>query len=114
MEAGDLDAAFEGYLALLDHARALGNDMGMVIGMAIMAKILSARGDHRRAVLLAGVHEAHRSVLGLSLPEAITYAEDPRPAAEAALGGEEVAALWEQGLGMSMLEAFELVEELRA
>jgi len=113
MEAGDVDAAFEGYLALLDHARALGNDMGMVIGMAIMAKILSARGDHRRAVLLAGVHETQRSVLGLSLPEPITYFEDPRPAAEAVLGPGEVASLWSQGQGMSMLEAFELIDELR-
>ncbi|MEO3862431.1 LuxR C-terminal-related transcriptional regulator [Acrocarpospora sp. B8E8] len=104
LESGDLAEARQRF----DEALRLGRDAGLRMETARRLAgfaLLSAReGDPRRAVLLAAASSAQRPAAGSRLENVLAPARD-------VLGEATVAALWAEGLGLTLDQAVRLALE---
>ncbi len=109
---GDLDTAAASFLEALDHEEQVGNRTGMGIALDNLAAQASARGDHLRAVRLAGASDVIKETAGGHAPPALIDLPDPRTAARPVLGESAVAAAWAEGRDMPLERALAYAREV--
>jgi tetratricopeptide (TPR) repeat protein len=111
LEQGDLTTAQASFLEALDNDELVGNRTGMGVIFDNLAARASRRGEHLRALRLAGASESLKEAAGGHAPPPLIDLPDPREAAREALGEAAVAAAWEEGRAMTLEQAVALARE---
>ncbi|MGH2684699.1 MAG: ATP-binding protein, partial [Actinomycetota bacterium] len=96
-EQGDLDIGRSSFLQALDYDERISNRTGMTTTLDNLAAQASGRGEHLRALRLAGASDALKESVGGRAPDPLIDLPDPREAARAELGDAAVGAAWEEG-----------------
>jgi predicted ATPase/class 3 adenylate cyclase len=110
-EMGDMDTGRRNFLHTLQDAVAYGDRTGMALSLDNLADIETRRGNHVRAMRLAGASEAIKESAGGEAPPELLNLADPRDRARQLLSDEEIAAAWEEGRAMSPEEALAFARE---
>ena len=108
---GDLAAARACFLEALDNDERVGNRTGMAVVFDNLAAQAASRGEHLRAVRLAGASQGIKDAVGGQAPPPLIDIPDPRPAAREVLGDPAVEAAWEEGRAMTLEQAVEVARQ---
>jgi predicted ATPase/class 3 adenylate cyclase len=111
LEQGDLATAQASFLEALDNDLLVGNRTGMGVIFDNLAARASRRGEHLRALRLAGASESLKEAAGGHAPPPLIDLPDPREAARPVLGEAAVDAAWEEGRSMTLEQAIGLARE---
>jgi predicted ATPase/class 3 adenylate cyclase len=110
-EMGELDLARSCVLETLDMVEPIVNMTGLAVALDNLAAHANAAGYPERAMRLAGASSAVKEAAGGAAPPQLLDLPDPSEVAGRSLGEEEIAALWEEGRGMSLQEALAYARE---
>jgi predicted ATPase/class 3 adenylate cyclase len=108
---GDLTTAASCLLEALDNDEGVGNRTGMGIVLDNLAAIASVKGNHLRALRLAGASEATKESAGGHAPPPLVDLPDPRDAARVEVGEAVVKAAWDEGRAMTLDQALGYARE---
>jgi tetratricopeptide (TPR) repeat protein len=108
---GEDGRAAELYLRSAELGSAIDDDSGIGVALHALATMAGLRGDHETALLLWSAGDALTHVGGARAPAQLLDLVDPRAAAEAALGVEEVQRLSREGSVLTAEAAIGLARE---
>jgi predicted ATPase len=110
---GDFATAEPSFLEALANDELVGNRTGIGITLDNLAAQASQRGEHLRALRLAGASESLKEAAGGHAPPPLVDLPDPREAARGVLSEAAVRVAWEEGRSMTMEQAVALAREAR-
>jgi len=109
---GDLEVAAASFFEALEREEDIGNRTGIGIVLDNLAAQASLRGDHLRAVRLAGASQAIKEAAGGHAPPPLIDLPDARIAARAELGDAATTAAWDEGRAMPLERAIAYAREV--
>ena len=109
---GDLEVAAASFFEALEREEDIGNRTGIGIVLDNLAAQASLRGDHLRAVRLAGASHAIKEAAGGHAPPPLIDLPDARIAARAELGDAATTAAWDEGRAMPLERAIAYAREV--
>jgi tetratricopeptide (TPR) repeat protein len=109
LKEGDYERCRVASLESLEAHEKLGNTLGIAVAIQALAVLAVRLGRPDTGVRLAGAVNRMREVAGGGAPSAIVGLDDPREIARTGpLTEGQIAALWEDGLAMSLEETIAL------
>jgi non-specific serine/threonine protein kinase len=109
---GDAATGRSCFLEALNNDERISNRTGMTTSLDNLAAQASGRGEHLRALRLAGASEALKETVGGRAPDPLIDLPDPREAARAELGDTVVDAAWEEGRQMPLEKVLAYAREV--
>jgi tetratricopeptide (TPR) repeat protein len=106
-ELGELDTARACFLETLQGLASIGYRTAIAITLDNLAVLENQRGDHLRALRLAGAAEALKEAAGGQVPPEFANLPDLRHLARASHTADRVTSEWATGRAMNLREAVE-------